>query len=103
MLGTNPVGADTTLTKSSAAVQNSERPREHHERGDRLFGIMGVSSKRILRPISYVAAAAGLSGIVGYLRGGSIGGALALSFAASVGVSVGILGFELWRRYFKYR
>jgi hypothetical protein len=57
------------------------------------------SYNRIVQPVSYAIAAAVLGAIVGYLRGG-IGEALILSFAVGSGVALGILGFELWRRYF---
>lgn len=52
-----------------------------------------------LQSIPYVIAAAMLAAIVGYLRGGSIGSALVLSFAVGLGVTFGILGFETWKRY----
>jgi hypothetical protein len=42
-----------------------------------------------------VLAATVLAVAVGYLRSGSVGGGVALGVAAFVGVTVGIVGFEL--------
>jgi len=59
----------------------------------------GDSRSGILQTGSYVVAAAVLGAIAGYLREGSVGGALALSFAVGLGVALAILGLEAWRRY----
>jgi|APHM01.1.fsa_nt_gi hypothetical protein len=60
---------------------------------------------QLFRPALYVAAATGFSGIVGYVREGTVGGAVGLAVAAAVGVTLGILVFELWvrRGYIGYR
>jgi hypothetical protein len=51
------------------------------------------------RPFLYVLAAAVLGAVVGYLREGTMGGALVLALAIGFGVGIAILALELWRRY----
>jgi|GEM_PF-3584192 len=61
--------------------------------------MLGDSRNWIFQMGSYVVAAAVLGAVVGYLREGSVGGALALSFAVGLGVGLAILGLEAWNRY----
>jgi len=48
---------------------------------------------------SYVLTAALLGAGVGFLRSGTVGGALALGFAVGLGVALGLVGFELFRHW----
>lgn len=61
--------------------------------------MMTARHRWALRPARYVIAAAVLSGVVGYLREGGIGGGLALAFAGGVGMILGILVFEAGQKY----
>jgi uncharacterized membrane protein len=49
----------------------------------------------VVRAVTYVVAATALAVVVGWVRSGTLGGGVALGIAAAVGVSVGLLGFEL--------
>ena len=56
------------------------------------------------RPLSlgvtgYVLTAAFLGTGVGFLRSGTVGGALALGFAVGLGVALGLVGFEVFRHW----
>jgi hypothetical protein len=57
-----------------------------------------IDARRVDRAAAYVAAATLLAVVVGTLREGSVGGGLALGVAVAVGVSAGLLGFELVTR-----
>lgn len=59
---------------------------------------MTVGTATDVRPMAYAVAAAAMGAIVGYLRSGSIGGALAFALVTGVGVTLGILGFEWLQR-----
>ena len=60
---------------------------------------MSDSPFGITRPFLYVLAAVVLGAVVGYLREGTIGGALGLALAIGLGVGIAVLALELWRRY----
>jgi hypothetical protein len=47
----------------------------------------------------YVLTAAFLGTGVGFLRSGTVGGALALGFAVGLGVALGLVGFEVFRHW----
>jgi hypothetical protein len=47
----------------------------------------------------YVLTAALLGAGVGFLRSGTVGGALALGFAVGLGVALGLVGFEVFRHW----
>ena len=60
---------------------------------------MDNRSYGVTQPFLYVLAAVVLGTIVGYFREWAIGGALMLGFAIGLGVALGILALEMWRRY----
>ncbi|WP_049985453.1 hypothetical protein [Halobellus rufus] len=50
------------------------------------------------RALRYVVATAGLAGVIGFFREGSISGALVLGVAVGIGVAAGLVFFELISR-----
>ncbi|WP_049930706.1 hypothetical protein [Halosimplex carlsbadense] len=89
--------SDATCSNRSAG---SVPVPQYYSVGITTVRMAGDSRSGTLQTGSYVVAAAVLGAVVGYLREGSVGGALALSFAVGLGVALAVLGLAAWNRYF---